>query len=136
MNKGNYGVYGKYLVSNEKFFNPRLRTPKEEYKKVLDDDSSLILLLFNNNFVGHALGYRSKDGSFYVFSVLVVPKFRSKGYGRILFDRLLFLVKQRGYKSLTGHFNSKSIKLLPDKASKKIKRSYKGYRFVKMRINL
>lgn len=134
IDKDNFSKYEKYLVSNEKYFTPCLRTPKGEFKKIIDDSSNVSILLFNHNFVGHALGYMAKDKSFYVFSVLIVPKFRGNGYGHILFNRFLYMIRKKGYNFLSGHFNNKSIKLLPKDSSKKVKRIYNGYQFVKMRL--
>lgn len=132
LDKSNFEKYKHHIVANEKYFTPRKRSAKVEYDKIIEDNSSVTLLLFNHNFVGYVAGYDEGDSCFYIFSLLIVPKFRRKGYGRALFNRLLREVVKRGFKGLSGHFNERSIKLLPKDRVVMSKKWYKGYKYVRV----
>lgn len=109
----NFENYRHVIVNTEKFFNPKIRTPLEEYLKIVKDETSLTLLLYNHNvFIGSIIGYAQNKRSYYLFSLIVQPKQRGKGYGKSLFNNFRKIIKKKGYVYLKGHYNASSQALI------------------------
>lgn len=142
VDKNNFEKYRHVIVNAEKFFNPKIRTPLNEYLKILDDKTQLTYLLYNHNtFCGNIIGYAQNKKSYYLFSIMVHPSQRGKGYSKELFYYFMNILKYSyDYKYLKGHYNEHSIKLLSCFKTKLIKKekcwqgTRKEYKYIRINI--
>jgi len=124
----NFHLHEGDIMSSEEIFPEEIRETSENYRKALKQEGAIGLIArIDSAYVGNALGF-SPSGEFhealrmdeiatdtkeliYLYNIVTMPEFQSKGYGRELLDFFIKKTARSGFSKVGGHFrNNGSLK--------------------------